>query len=207
VPAPSGPITPGNRVVAITLGPYARHRVGTVLTATPTGSGTPSVIVYADQPRLPAETFPADTVFAIPAAERYVPRTGDSIVLSVPTVGDDEDADIEPAPGTVSRILASARVVVDTEAGVRTVEPGRLAVDDRVEPGSWVVLPDGTTGSVVASHHFRVADRQHSWGYDYTVAVPHEPDQQFKAWSRERFDAFLVATVNAGRVTAHPVRT
>jgi hypothetical protein len=226
VPVPPGLVEVGTRVIAIAIehppdlapDPYARHATGFALSVSPT-----RVSVYSDQHHERVEDFPADAVFAVPAAETYVPRDYDDVVLSVSVDGSDPtdpDAEIEPVPGVVLHVCGSAQARVLTVRGQHTVDLARLALDERVEPGTWVVLTDGETGAVTGCQPFRTQNRRNTWGYRYTVASSTGSVQEFTVWSGEHFDGFLVASIESDRVVGtalpvgstsqvavHPVRT
>jgi hypothetical protein len=214
VPVPSGQVEVGTHVIAIAVehppdlapDPYARHAVGVALAVSPT-----HVSVQPDQHDKGVEDFPVEAVFAFPAGEAYVPRVYDDVFLSVGADGSDpdhEDAEIEPVRGTVLTVCSSTQVRFLSVRGQQTVDPALLALDERVEPGTWVVLADGETGAVTRCEQFRTDNRRNAWGYTYTVAqpVPGGPPtddvQQFTVWSGEYFDGFLVASIESDRVTS-----
>lgn len=228
----TGQVEVGAHVIAIAVeypldiapDPYARHAVGVALSVSPT-----HVSVQPDQHDKAVEDFPVDAVLAISAAETYVPREYDEVCLSLSVDGSDPtdvDAEIEPVHGDVLGVSASGEVLVLTVLGQLRVHPAQLALDERVEPGTWVVLSDGETGAVSRCDPFRTDNRRNAWGYTYTVASPVASGgpygyvQQFTVRSGERFDGFLVASIESDRVTStvlpvgntsqvvvHPVRT
>ncbi|GAB2582894.1 hypothetical protein [Microlunatus antarcticus] len=223
VPVPTGRVEIGTHVVAMSVeyppdmapDPYARHAVGVAVSV-----GSTHVRVRSDQQDEGIDELPVDAVFALPAAETYVPSDGDEVFLSVRGDGSDEDGETNPVHGNVLAVSASGEALVLTVLGQRMVDPALLAVDDRVEPGTWVVLSDGETGAVTRCELFRTDNRRHAWGYTYTVASPVGRSQEFKVWSGEQFDGFLVASIESERIpstvlplgstselTARPVRT
>ena len=149
-----------------------------------------------------------------------MPRDGDEVFLSAKVDGSGEVGRVEPVHGSVLGVAASGEALVLTVLGQQMVDPALLAIDDRVEPGTWVVLSDGEIGAVTRCELFRADNRRHAWGYTYTVASPSGYSQEFKVWSGEQFDGFLVADIESERipstvlplgstsqVTVYPLRT